>query len=635
MKENPLTHFLNQLADEGVPSDLDLHSAIYRRLETSKTQTQKGVFTMKKGFARPRRLVAVGLFVFMSLAAMLLATPQGRAWAQDALRFFSRSADDARPVPTLQPTMEAIPTDRPAVILPAATPQPSTVLPFQDTCGSLPYAHCSMAQIREMVDFSVMELAILPEGWDFLGATGGPELVWIYYQGARGGLELSQGPNQFPDRTDWPVGGEAEVESVIIDAARSITGEYVQGIWIDTGQNTGSVVWDARITQRTLRWEDSNMRYTLRFMPAKTNEGTLLDKAILVDLAAHLTSEPAGEMIPTPTPNAAIGEIAVQAGFSIVEPGWLPERYVLVKATHAPGRNAVCMYYNYPDSESDPYLVIVESPNILSLQDILLPPQFYNNGKEDVKIDIPVHTENIPLGGAQNEQALYASNGLEINTLCEVQGTITNHALLWQSGDLSYVISGIQDAHEGRQFISRLEMRRIAESLTGVSTIPVDALDPEYLPSAEAAEQLAGFHVKSPSQMPADMRFAYAVYREAGAPPSPQSLAGENGSEVILVYFASTSDIIERRHSYLIFENDHPTNTLEEMILGGGEWVSVNGQPAVFYQVCWDGATSGGDSACNLSLSWVDENGIRLDLNAYLPGVLDKLTFISIAESMK
>ncbi len=633
MNEHPLTHFLNQLAEKGVPDDLDLRATIYHRLETSKPQPQKGAFPMKEGFARPRRLVAVGLFVVVFLAAALLATPQGRAWAQDALRFFSRATGNSRPVPTLQPTMEVISTDRPAATLPAATPRLSAILPFQDTCGSLHYARCSTAQIREMVDFPVMELATLPEGWEFTGATGGPELVWIYYQGERGGLELSQGPSRFPDQTDWPVGGEAEVESVAIDAARSITGEYVQGMWSDPGQNTGSVVWDARITQRTLRWEDGDMRYTLRFMPAKTSKGVLLDKELLVDLAAHLIAEPAGE-VSTPAPNAAISEIAVQAGFSIVEPGWLPERYVFEKATYAPGHNAVCMYYNYPDVESDPYLVIVESPKNLSLQDILLPPQYFNNGTKEVKIDIPVNTENTPVGGALNEQALYASNGLEINTLCEAQGIITNHVLLWQSGDLSYVISGLQDAHEGRQFLTRLEMLRMAESLTGVSTIPGEALDPEYLPSAETAEKLAGFHVKSPSQMPADVRFAYAVYREAGAPPSPQSLAGDGGSEVVLVYFAPTSDSIERRHSYLILENDHPTNTLEEMAMGGGEWVSVNGQPAVFYQVCWD-VSNGGDAACNLSLSWVDENGIRLDLNAYLPGALDKATFISIAESMK
>jgi hypothetical protein len=69
--------------------------------------------------------------------------------------------------------------------------------------------------------------------------------------------------------------------------------------------------------------------------------------------------------------------------------------------------------------------------------------------------------------------------------------------------------------------------------------------------------------------------------------------------------------------------------------LGGGEWVSVNGQPAVFSQVCWDNIANGGDASCNLSLSWVDEKGIRLDLKAYLPGSLDKAAFIAIADSVR
>jgi hypothetical protein len=638
MNGHPLTDYLNQLAEAGVPSDLDLRAAVYRRLETSKTQSLKGAFSMKAGLAQPRRQAAVMLFGFLLLAAALLATPEGRAWAQDAakfaLRFFSRASSEVRPVPTLLPTMAAVATDRPATAMPTATRRASTILPFQDTCGSLPYAHCSMLQIRGMVDFPVMELAAPPEGWEFMGATGGPELVWVYYRGERGGLELSQGPDRYRDQTSWPVGGEAEVESVQIAAAGRITGEYVQGAWIDPGQNAGSVIWDGRITQRTLRWEDGGIRYTLRFMPAKTNKGILLEKAMLVDLAAHLTSEPAGETISTPTPNAVMEEVAAQADFPIQEPGWLPERYLLVKAAYAPGHQAVCLYYDYPESESAPYLVVVQTPRLLSLPDILMPPQYYNNGKEDIKIDIPVYSEQISLGGALNGQALYASNGVEVNSLCEVGDIITNHVLLWQSGGMSYVISGLLDAYEGRQFLTRLEMRRIAESLTGFSTIPAEIPDPEYLPSVEAAQSLAGFPVKAPSQMPADVRFAYAVYREAGAPSRTQSLA-DGGAEVVLVYFAPTSDSIERRHSYLIFENDHPTNTLEEMALGGGEWVSVHGQPAVFYQVCWDGSANGGDSGCNLSLSWVDENGIRLDLNAYLSGALDRQTFLGIAESMK
>jgi hypothetical protein len=218
--------------------------------------------------------------------------------------------------------------------------------------------------------------------------------------------------------------------------------------------------------------------------------------------------------------------------------------------------------------------------------------------------------------------------------VCGRHDLVSHHALLWQANGKSYVISALFDAYDGRSFLTRLEMRRMAEALTGVSTIPADTPDPEYLSSAAAAGALAGFDVKAPSLMPADMRFAYAVYRDTDAPFSPLSMAN-GGSEVILAYFGPTFDSLERRHGYLFCQNTSPANTLEEMALGGGEWVKVNGLPAVYSQVCWDETSGGGDTGCNLSLSWLDENGIRFDIFAYLPGALEKETLIDIAESMR
>ncbi len=627
MNEHPFTKFLNQLAEDGVPADVDLRSAIHQRLETSKTFSQTGAFSMKTSFARPGRLPVVTLFALFVIAGALIATPQGRAWAQNALRFFTRASDEARPAPALQPTLGAVPTNYPAALPATATPRASAGLPFQETCGSTFYPHCSAAEIREVVDFPVMEVAALPEDWEFSGATGGPELVQLHYQGMAGGLILFQGPDRYADQIDMPIGSEAVIEPVAIG---SVTGEYVQGMWVDPGQNTGSVVWDARIPQRTLRWEEGGIRYTLQFMPAKTDEGIELDKAMLVDIAAHVIGEAVAVPAPSPAPDTALDQVASQASFTIHEPGWLPERYAFAKAIYAPDRNAVCLSYNYPGSESAPYLLVAESPQTLSLEDILLPPPFFD-GKQ---IDIPVFTEPILLGGAQDGQALYASNGLDLNTLCQTQDIVTNHVLLWQSGGMSYVISGLMDAYEGRQFVTRLEMRRMAESLTGVSTIAGETPDPEYLPSVEAAEALAGFHIQTPSQMPTDVRFAYAVLRESGA-KDWRSMGDGSGTEVILVYLTPATDSIERHYKYLLYRNDRPANTLEEMAMGGGEWVSVHGQPAVFYQVCVDGSVNGGDTACNLNLSWVDEKRMRFDLNAYLPGALDKATFIAIAESIK
>jgi hypothetical protein len=571
------------------------------------------------------RFATATLTILLALAALLALTPQGRAFAQGVLRFFVRAGSEVRQVPALVPTIADVPADH---SLPTLPPQPEAAsLPFRDPCGDVISPLCSPQQIRAMVAFPIRELAYLPDGWDLVGATGGPELVYVIYRSPAGALELSQGPNTFPQQFTWPVGGTANVETVSIGTS---TGEYVQGMWSDSGQNAGSVTWDAGIPQRTLRWEAAGIRYTLRFLPAKSDEGIEPDKAMLADLAARLTTESPFDSSPRPTPVTDIATVAAQAGFPVTGPGWLPERFALVDAAYIPAQGTVCLYYSHPGSERFTNLVIIESMRTLSLQDILMPPQF----QDGIRLDIPVDTQTVAVGGAQDGQALYASNGLDVNPLCGSRDLVSNHVLLWQADGKSFIISATLDAYDGRSFLTPMEMRRVAEGLTGLATIPADDLDPEFLPSAAAAETLAGFDVKAPTRMPAEMRFAYATYRDAGSPASLLSMSN-GGPEVVLAYFAPTSDSLGRRHAYLFFENTVPTNTLEEMAMGGGEWVTVGGLPAVYSQVCWDETAGGGDAACNIILSWLDENGVRFDIFAYLPGALEKETLIDIAESMR
>lgn len=569
-----------------------------------------------------RRTLATVTIGLLTLALLMVVTPQGQTFAQTLFRYFVQAETEIQAVPTLAPTLVAMPENP----LPASPVQPASSLPFEDLCGDTVSPSCTTDQIRARVIFPVSELEVLPVGWTFVGATGGPEWVSIVYRSPAGTMELSQGIGTSPSQLAWPVGSTAMIESVAIG---NTTGEFVQGMWTDSGQNAGTVIWDATLPQRTLRWETGDILYTLRFMPAKSDEGLEPDKTLLVNLAAQLTGTSPFALIPTPTFVTDIQAVSEQAGYAVALPDWLPERFSLVNAVYVPAQNTVCLHYAHPGSEHFAHWVLIESTRALSLQDILLPPQFYN----DTPIEIPVYTENVAVGGVEG-QAVYASNGLDINTLCESQDVTTNHALLWQADGKSYVISAMLNAYDGRGFLTRLEMRRMAEGLTGVSTIPTDTLDPEYLYAVPDVDALAGFDVKAPGQMPAEMHFAFAVYREHNAPVAPVSMQN-GGEEVVLAYFGLTFDNIERRHRILIFQNTIPANILDEMVLGGGEWVTVNGLPAVFSQVCWDDTATGGEAGCSLTLSWEDENGVRFDLEAYLPGALEKETLIAIAESMR
>ena len=109
------------------------------------------------------------------VVAALIFTAQGRAFAQNALQFFTRSESD---------TFYVEPTD--------LTVEETT--PFLAQCGSWIHPTCSMEEIRSKVDFEVKEVGILPEGMYFQGATGGPDLVgfaYVYEDSDRLGGQLS------------------------------------------------------------------------------------------------------------------------------------------------------------------------------------------------------------------------------------------------------------------------------------------------------------------------------------------------------------------------------------------------------------------------------------------------------------
>jgi len=612
--EHPLTSILNQLAEEGVPDDRAICAAVRSRLQTSKTDSLRGGFAVNTVFQRSGRAAAALLMLIALFLAALLATPQGRALAQAALHFFTRSTQEQRSVPTLLPMIGTQTPDGMPTSIPTATPRPVVILAFQAVCGSLSYARCSLEQIQERVDFPVRALSTLPDGWEWVGATGGPEMVWLMYQSEAGRLLLLQGPKRYPEPFTWPVGTQAQLESVQIG---ELPGEYVQGAWLDADLHSGTLVWEDDTPERTLRWEQAETRFSLLYIPAKSSEGVRPDKAMLTELAASLTTKPAEENIPTANPIQALEEIVDQAGFEVRTAGWLPKRFAFEKVVL--NANVVCQFYGYPESEGFPNLVIVQTPRMLSLADLQLAPQYYNN----IQIDIPLNFEATPLDGAMNGQALYAWNGLDLNPLCNLDGINSNHLLLWQADGMSFVVSGALDQFDGREFLTRMEMLRIAESLNGATGFQEGKPDPEYLPSAAMAEALAGFSVKTPTWMPQDARFEYAFVRDSNGSP-----------EVGLVYFSPTRDSIERRHSYLFFQKTRPENTLAEQAQGGGEWVQVSGMAAVFSQACWDRSGQGGDPGCNLTLSWVDASGVRHDIEVYQPGVLDRALLIAIAESM-
>lgn len=218
---------------------------------------------------RPQRVAFVTVTVVF-LLSLAFVTPQGRAFAQSVLQFFTRTESDTFYQPVSDLTFE-------------------DTTPFHAECGISIHPTCSVEQVRSKVDFEVKELSVLPEGMFFEGATGGPdfiELAYLHEDRDRMGGELSV----IVEATGRPsaIGTGIAAKSSPIEPVQigDLPGEYYTGILFQDEQ--GNVNWLPNDPTATLRWEDGGSTYTLVYYSRRHP----LTKEDLVRLAESMTLEP-------------------------------------------------------------------------------------------------------------------------------------------------------------------------------------------------------------------------------------------------------------------------------------------------------------------------------------------------------
>jgi len=347
MNEQPLQNLLQHIAEDAIPpAEVDLWSGI--RARTSEI-TLAGDSRMKSRL-HPRQIAALITVIVLLLAVAFLLSPQGQIWAQSALQFFTHSESNTLPPPpteTLVWVNPQAPTPTPG---PTATPMAA----FSTDCGDYPAPHCSVAQIRGKVTFPVRELSIIPAEMYFVGATGGPDYVYLAYET----VELEQGPllalfeqpwTGSAEQTNWEVGPEVVVETVLIG---DVTGEYVRGSFSYMAGDA-EMAWNPDF-QETLRWVEQDVFHDLRYFSFDAPLG----KDVMAALAASLTSEPVSanhpQMPPTPTPEVfdfsmlyplTIAQAKAQAGFDVWEPARLPQILYFEGAAVKPETQVVSMFF--------------------------------------------------------------------------------------------------------------------------------------------------------------------------------------------------------------------------------------------------------------------------------------------------
>jgi hypothetical protein len=211
------------------------------------------------GIARRRAFAVTGLTVLLA-AALLVFTPQGRAWAQEVVHFFNRAAGDTVPVTRLSGT---------------ATPEPGYA--FVDP----------IADVEQQAGFDVLEPAWLPvdasggQVLSFEGASIEPDtkIVRIFYrftlagEGMTDGLVVREQRFQTVAQCELcgMVGASAVIETVQIGDA---SGEYVEGVW--KADDTGVWKWMPDPYVRTLRWQKGDLALELQYFGLDVGKADLI-----------------------------------------------------------------------------------------------------------------------------------------------------------------------------------------------------------------------------------------------------------------------------------------------------------------------------------------------------------------------
>lgn len=270
MNEKQLSRVMGHLAKGLVPGSVDLWPVIRERFESSKQHSIKGDLSMnnppniqaRSRLNKPLRLAGLSTLALLILAGLVYLTPQGQAWAQEALRFFTRSGSDTLPIQSWQLT--PLPTPG------TPTPDPASILDVHQTVG----------EVEQLAGFKVLQPTRVPDVLSLVGASYQPDhtIARVFYRDPdSNSLVLEQEPFQRSEDCALcgTVGASASVETVKIGV---VSGEYVEGVWKLTDKGP---VWESDPFQKTLRWQVNNTAFEIRYMGIPDS----LTKADLIAIA--------------------------------------------------------------------------------------------------------------------------------------------------------------------------------------------------------------------------------------------------------------------------------------------------------------------------------------------------------------
>jgi hypothetical protein len=252
------------LEDEIPSSQINLWPVVKANLVADKFQSPQ--LGAKMNIHKSQRIPRLA-FAIVTIAALLtfvLATPQGRTFAQSVLQFFTRAESTAFPLPQSQ-----IPASELDSLAPTAIP---------------PAPLISVSEAEVQVGFKAAELPFVPQGFKYLGARLYGNKINIEYetQGKGSHLIISQSLEGFI-QSDWD---QVPADAIIPVKIGELNGEFAQGTFVLYPGET-SATWNPEAAILRLRWKMDGIWFEMiKF--GDVEEIEYLDQAALIELAESL-----------------------------------------------------------------------------------------------------------------------------------------------------------------------------------------------------------------------------------------------------------------------------------------------------------------------------------------------------------
>ena len=267
MDDKKLQSILQDALETKIPSsEVKLWPAVKASLVAGQT-FQQGE-NMNSVSSRRVSPAALTVLVVGALLAVAFITPQGRAFAQSVLQFFTRAESDTFLLPPSQ-----IATDPGGTSAPTAEP---------------PGALLSVTEAEAQVGFEPAELPVVPDGFNYLGARVYGKAISIEYEAVGGGgnLMIMQSEEGFL-QSDWD---QVPAEAITPVKVNGADAEFAQGTFVVFPDAT-SATWNADAPILRLRWTRDGIWFEIaKFGDVESIE--YLDREGLIELAESMAYRP-------------------------------------------------------------------------------------------------------------------------------------------------------------------------------------------------------------------------------------------------------------------------------------------------------------------------------------------------------